>query len=1216
MVAETKRPKLGALHSVEAGLHMHQRAQAKRAAAAGERNPDALRTPGCAPVYVPRPNRGGTAPWWFCLPGRIAGPIARFSRQRWVRRAGLGTAGALGVFLLVGATLWWRLSSGPISLDIITPWLTAAIAENVGNQFRIEVGGTVLERDEHGRAAMRIRDIKVRDRDGTVIASAPKAEVGLSSASLFSGNPRAERLNLVGAELGIRVEADGRVSVSTGSGQRPLATTLASVAARPPAVPAADAARGADKRSMQEGFAAFLAWLDSLGALGLDGGDLTEVGLKSGNLVVDDLRNGHKSKFENIHLSLTRPRAGELDFKLGSEDASRPWLVQASVKPAGRGAREVSLDARSISLRDLLLALRVDAGQMEADGSITAALRGEFAADGTPQIAAGRLLMVKGEITDPNSPESRIPIDRAEMTLDWNIAQHALAMPFQLVSGGARFTLIAHAEAPRDPAGTWALGLTGGSVVLSPAAPDEEAVLLNRIIVRGRLDPVAQRINIEQAEASGKGIGIAMSGNLDFSTSDPRLAIGLATRNVSFAAFKQLWPPFINPPVRKWVMERVSGGVVEQGEIATNAPISTLRNGGPPVPDDGLSIQIVTNGTTVHPFDGLPEIRDADLVTRIKGRSATVSLGRGNVEMPSGRRLTMANGVFEVPETLGVHPPAKVRARIEGPVAAGVDLLSMDRLKDTVGVQLDAATSRGNILATLNMSLPLGAEIKNGTISYAINADIVNFSADRFLMSQKVEAQTLRAFANNQGYQIRGDMRIGGVPATAEMRRNSGDADAEVKLQATLDDAARNRLGWETTGSLIGPVTVKVGGRVDLGGDQENRLAVEADFTQAKIENLLPGWIKMPNRPARATFNYAGKGKAGRFEDVTFDGGGASIRGSAETDANGDLVAANFPVFGMADGDKATLRVERTPDNLYKAVIRGDVYDGRGFVKSSMSGSSTDSKLRRPGIDFDLDAKIGAIVGLKGEALRNVDLHLLRRGGTLRSLALNAKIGGDGNLTGEMRGRPGERQVVYLESTDAGALFRFTDVYSRMIGGQMWIAMDPPNSDGTAQDGLLNVSDFTVRGEAALDRIVAGAPNGPGNGVQFSRMRVGFNRSPGKMSIREGLVSGPMIGATIDGLMDYANNELHMRGTFVPLYGLNSAFGEIPVVGFLLGGKEGLIGSMTYEVVGSPGAPVLRVNPISMVAPGFVRKFLEFPSSLPNDRFADPWQNSRPDPRN
>ena len=470
--------------------------------------------------------------------------------------------------------------------------------------------------------------------------------------------------------------------------------------------------------------------------------------------------------------------------------------------------------------------------------------------------------------------------------------------------------------------------------------------------------------------------------------------------------------------------------------------MSTLRNGGPPVPDDGLSIQIVTSGSTVRPFDDLPEIRDADLVTRIKGRSATVSLGRGTVEMPSGRRLTVANGVFEVPETLGDHPPARVRMRIEGPVAAGVDLLNMDRLKGTVGVQFDPGTTRGNILATFNMGLPLGEEIKDGTITYSVTADIANFAADRFLMSQKVEAQTLRAFANNQGYQIRGDMRIGGVPAIAEMRRNAGEFDAEVKLQATLDDAARTRLGWDTTGNLSGPVMLKVNGRVDLGGDQENRLAVEADFGQAKVENLLPGWVKPANRPARATFVYAGgKGRPGRFDDIVLDGGGATIRGNAETDANGELMVANFPVFGMSDGDKATVRVERTPDNLYKATVRGDVYDGRAFIKSSMAGSGAEAKQKRPGLDVDLDAKVDKFVGLKGELLRNVDLHMTKRGGTLRALSLNAKIGNDGTLTGEMRGRAGERQVVVIELSDAGALFRFTDTYSRMIGGQAWIAM-------------------------------------------------------------------------------------------------------------------------------------------------------------------------------
>jgi hypothetical protein len=75
----------------------------------------------------------------------------------------------------------------------------------------------------------------------------------------------------------------------------------------------------------------------------------------------------------------------------------------------------------------------------------------------------------------------------------------------------------------------------------------------------------------------------------------------------------------------------------------------------------------------------------------------------------------------------------------------------------------------------------------------------------------------------------------------------------------------------------------------------------------------------------------------------------------------------------------------------------------------------------------------------------------------------------------------------------------------------------------------------------------------------------------------------------------------------VPLYGLNNMFGQIPIVGLFLGGgeKEGLVG-ITFEVVGPPGAPILRVNPFSPLAPGLVRKVFEFPSSVPGERYPDP----------
>jgi hypothetical protein len=1220
---------------------MHRSAEAMRAAASPPargggkgRVPSAMAQPAARGWW----RGGGGAALWWQIARRFARLPLRAMQSRLMRRVSIGMAAVATIFMLVAGGLWLRLASGPISLDFATPWIAAAVAENFGSQFQVDLGGTVLERDEHGRMAMRIHSITVRDHDGNVVASAPKAEVGFSAGSLLAGRPRAERLNLVGAELAVRIEADGKVTVSTGANQRPVAITPAPAqdrsepgAAQPPLYLPLQAGEGTSAppqaaetnapypsspageareagRSLQANFAAFLAWVDSLSAFGLDGGDLTEVGLKSGNLVVDDRRNGQQSRFENIHLSLTRPRVGALEFELGSEDANRPWLVLASIKPGSDGARMIDLEARKVLLKDLLLALRIDGGQIDTDSAVSAMLRAEFTQDGTPQFASGRIMVGPGSFIDVGDPQAKITIDRAELQLDWNAPRRVLAMPFQIVAGATRLTVMAQAEAPQDASGNWALNLTGGSLVLAPTGPGDEPLVLSHVLMQSRLDPVERRLNIDRAEVAGKGVIVTMSGSLDYSTPDPRLVIGVAGRKLSLSAFRQMWPPFITPAVRDWIIERASGGLIEQGEITTNAPLSTLRSGGPPVPDDGLSIQIQTSGVAIRPFDDLPEIRDTDLVTRVKGRTATVTLGRGVVQMSSGRKLTVANGVFEVPDTSIKQPPAKVRARIEGPVAAAAELLSMDRLRDAAGVPLDPATSRGNVLATLNLALPLANEVKSSTLSYSVAADIVNFSADRFVMSQKVEAQTLRATANNQGYQIKGDMRIGGMPAAVELRRAAGEPDAEVRLTGTLDEAARGRFGLDVSGAIAGPVPVKVGGRVALSGDADSRLSVEADFTPTRFDNLVSGWSKPPNRPARATFTFVGRGKPIRLDDIAFDGNGASIRGSLAFDQNGDLASGTFPVFGLAEGDKASLQLERTPDNLYRVTVRGDTFDGRNFIRATMSGGP-ETKQRRPATDIDIEAKVGAVAGFKGEVLRNLDLHLTRRGGTIRNLAATARFAGEGVLQGELRGRPGERQIVYLESTDAGALFRFGDVYSRMVGGQMWIAMDPPTQDGAKQDGLLDVREFTVRGEAGLDGIVAGAPSGVGNGVQFSRMRVEFTRRPGKMVIHEGLVTGPTLGATIDGVMDYGANELHLRGTFVPLYGLNSAFGNIPIVGFLFGGKEGLIGSMTYEVAGTPGTPILRVNPISAVAPGFVRKFLEFPSSLPDDRFPAPTNN-------
>ena len=102
-----------------------------------------------------------------------------------------------------------------------------------GSDHKVAIAGTQIERDDAGRTAIRILDMQVRDTDGAVVASAPKAEVSVSGASLLRGQVRARRVSLVGAELSVRIEEDGQVTISTGGEKRPLAVTPAIVRAAP-----------------------------------------------------------------------------------------------------------------------------------------------------------------------------------------------------------------------------------------------------------------------------------------------------------------------------------------------------------------------------------------------------------------------------------------------------------------------------------------------------------------------------------------------------------------------------------------------------------------------------------------------------------------------------------------------------------------------------------------------------------------------------------------------------------------------------------------------------------------------------------------------------------------------------------------------------------------------------------------------------------------------
>jgi hypothetical protein len=871
--------------------------------------------------------------------------------------------------------------------------------------------------------------------------------------------------------------------------------------------------------------------------------------------------------------------------------------------------RSVDLRADKLPSANILLALRVKDLTYSAELPLSGELKGELGRDGLPTYFRGKIIAGAGNIIDSDTPDYPMAIDSAEMNIEWDSGRRVLVAPFKVISGANRITLLAHLEPPNGSINDWQLGFSGGTIVLA-GIDNEPPLIFNRIAVGFRFDTDRKRVLLTQADFSNGEIGVAGTGSVDYS-GEARLQLGFAGTPMSASALKRMWPTLIVPEVREWVIERIERGTLQRIEVGVNSPVRNLSRKGPPIPDDGLAVNIVASGVTVRPVDELPAVHDADLKARVTGRTATVNIAQGIADTPAGRKINISDFSFEVPDMAPKPSPSKVKFRVDCPVPAAAEILASDRLSDVSGTTfVDPNTSKGTVAATINLAMPVKGVLTKADTSYAVTADLGGVAIDKLVMNQKLEANALKVVANNQGYQVKGDVKINGQQASLDYRKPA-EGDADIKLQATLDDAGRSRLGLDLGPAVSGAIPVKVTGKI-ASDDHDSKVGVEADLTQLKLDNALPGWVKLPGKSGKVTFNVVPKPQSTRIEDIVVDGGGASIKGSLEVDQNGDLQNANFPTYSPSEGDKTSLKAERGPDGVVRATMRGDVFDGRGFLKSAISGKEADPKSKTKNMDFDVDIKLGAVAGFNGEALRSVDAKVSRRGGVIKNFALTGKVGRDTPVTAELRGRgQGQgRDVIYLQTNDAGAFLRFTDTYSKMSGGQLMLAMEPPTVEPSAKEGLMNVRDFSVKGEAALERAAAGGPVGVQNGVSFTALRAEFSRQSGQLTIRDGVVKGPTIGVTIEGSIDYIGNSVRMSGTFVPMYGLNNMFGQLPVLGLFLGGgsNEGLIG-VTYEVVGTPNQPVLRVNPISAMAPGVLRKIFEFNTGKQNYQIELPPNN-------
>ena len=484
--------------------------------------------------------------------------------------------------------------------------------------------------------------------------------------------------------------------------------------------------------------------------------------MKNGNLIVDDQQRGNKWSFDNISLSLRRPSGGGVALSLG-EEGKRPWSLRVAVGAPSNGVRSVDIRADKVPTANIFLAMRVKDLTYSADLPLSGELKGELGRDGLPTYFRGKILAGAGHIIDSDTPDYPMAIDSAEMNVEWDSGRRVLVAPFKIVSGANRVTLLAHLEPPNGNVTDWQAGLSGGTIVL-PGAEGEQPLIFNRIAIGFRFDTDRKRVVLTQADISNGEISVAGTGVVDYS-GEPRLQLGFAGTPMSASALKRVWPILIVPELREWVIERIEKGSLQRIDVAVNSPVRNLSRKGPPIPDDGLAVNIVASGVTVRPVDA--DASGARCRSESEGDRAHRA---GDDRARRGRyarrpQAHFSDFSFEVPDMAPKPSPAKVRFRVDGSVPAAAEILASDRSSDLSGTLVDPNSSKGNFSAVITMGLPVKNALTKADTTYNVAADLSGFAADKLVMNQKLEANTLKVVANNAGYQVRGDVKINGQQA-------------------------------------------------------------------------------------------------------------------------------------------------------------------------------------------------------------------------------------------------------------------------------------------------------------------------------------------------------------------------------------------------------------------------------------------------------------------
>ncbi len=929
-------------------------------------------------------------------------------------------------------------------------------------------------------------------------------------------------------------------------------------------------------------------------------GRFSRLVVRDGRIDMSDSVYGLFRQFENVSLEIgpsadRRETSGTFSAVIGGR------TVVGSIDRTidEDGVRRLQADVTNIDFAAFLPFID--------DKDSMAAMRGAGAVSIDVTFTAGEGRLIGGEFkvdmtgVDLRLAQDYFPVASSILDIEWEPATGQFRLEEGAIQIGDSSARVAGVFAlGLDPSfgPTIGMSLKARDVYISPSDLGPPETPFETMEFSGWSAPLYGALGIDRFVARKPDAVMETRGRIDLLQSGMGVEMTVAGQGITADDFKRLWPYLMGEESRDWFVANVPQGRVKNARMNFNFPVGTLSLDGEdrPLPPDSMQIEVVAEGVAIRPTETMaPIVIAGDTRLTYDTSSFSVAGGGGALETDGGT-IAVSNPALVFDSSNPAESIVEISGDLSAPIPALIALvqqLQPDALKDLVlPVELSSLTGVVDLGLVSTIALADEASGRPMKLDYVVNGTVEDFGSSQAIEGRRIGDGQLAFSASQEGYQLGGTADMDGMDIEVSVQ-GTPETEPVVQIASTVAVADLAKMGFDVSEFLSG--TVRLVAQPLAGGALQ--VAIDLAGTGLNIRDL--GISKAASATGSLTAVIRPNGDSTRLENIALAFGSVRIGGSAEYSATKGLVSADFDSFALSQGDRAAVSL-RPIEGGFDVHITGQQLDlkpilGRFFSLDQGSGGVAVTQFDQ---NIALKVQLARAIGHYATTAFNLNLDMLLRGTDLRRATLSAQFD-EGNAISITTNPAPNGRTLTMAFNDAGTVLRLLGVYSQLAGGSGSLVM---TTDRTldAEAGQLILRNFAIVDEANVVQILGNHSDSrsvisANNRLDFEAGQVDFTRRKDRVEVSNAVLAGRTVGGTMRGYIYTDRRQYDLTGTYVPLFGLNNAFQQIPLIGPLLGGREGegLVG-VTFAVQGPLDNPVFRINPLSILVPGAFRELFEY----------------------